>query len=184
MHATQIETEEFVLREKRLGRRVVGVTRHDEPMQRPTVADAGGADLLGEDVEKWLLLHRRHPKRPLRTVVAEARPLPARHGEERDAPGAQRRLARRLRAGPSRGIASVLRPLFVGRRRETIEVDARGGVGGKQRACEPCDLAEIDFGRFLEQSVLRLGRKLVEEREDLSLAGALKFFDERMRHVR
>jgi hypothetical protein len=63
VHAAGIEAEVAVLRKEDLGRRVVLMAGHDEPVQRPAVAAPRRQYFLGEDPEKRLAPDRVSPER-------------------------------------------------------------------------------------------------------------------------
>ena len=86
VHASAIQSEIPVIREKCLGRRVVLVAGHDEPMHRPPESAPGRQQFLGEHLEERLVPDRRDRKGAFRPVVAEASPLAAGHGESRHRP--------------------------------------------------------------------------------------------------
>ncbi len=75
--------EEFVLVEKRAGRHVVVVAGHDVPGNRLARLAAVSQKLLGENLEKRLILDRRDGVFPLGAVVTEAGSLAA--GDEKRA---------------------------------------------------------------------------------------------------
>lgn len=179
MHATLVEPEEPVLREKRLRRRVILVARHDEPVQRPAVTSARRLDLFSENLKKRFLLERRDGKRAFRSVVTETRPLPACDGERRHASRAKRFLPGRFGLRPIGRVAAVFRQGFVGRRRKACEIH-RGRLLREQRAGQPFDFGEIDLGGFLEQTALLVGFQLVVERENVALSGAFELLDQGM----
>ena len=114
MDPAAVQPEVAVLNEKGLGRGVVLVARHDEPVELPPVPHARRDDLLREDLEEGAVAHGRDGKRSLGPVVAEARSLPSRHRERGDPPVAQRSLSRRPRLRPCRRIAPVFRQAFIG----------------------------------------------------------------------
>src|SRR4051812_49345822 len=84
MYAAAVEAEEAVFDEKRFSRRMVRMTRHDEPVERLAVPRARRTDFFCEDLKQRFVFHRRHGERPFGPVVAEPRALPARHGKRGD----------------------------------------------------------------------------------------------------
>ena len=134
MHAGAIEPEPALFREEGLGRCVVGVTGHHEPVERAPVAFTGGEDLLGEDLEQRFRAHGGDPKGALRAIVPEPGPLPSRDGERGHLAGAERLLARGAGASPSAGVAATLRPRFVGGGLEVREIGAARARRTEQRA--------------------------------------------------
>ena len=171
MHPRPVEPEKPVLGEERLRPGVVGVTGHDEPVQRPAVTPTDSGDFLREDLEERLPLKGRDREGALRSVIAETRALPARHGECRHAAGAQRRLAGGPGPRPLRRLAAVLRPRNIRRRLEVREVDARGGVLVQQQAREPLHLGEVDLPGLFQQRAAPAFIQLPPKREDLALSG-------------
>jgi hypothetical protein len=114
MHAGDVESEEIVLLKKGLGRRVVLVAGHDEPVERPTVAPARHEQFLGKHLKERFARDGRDRKRAFRPIVTETGPLTARHRERRHATGAQRRFTRDLGLLPRRGITAVGHQRLVG----------------------------------------------------------------------
>ena len=180
MHPRRVEAEKFVRREKRLGRRVVRMTRHDEPVQRLPVTPASGEDFFREHLKERLPQNRRDGKSALRAVVAETSPLPACHRESSDAARAQRRLARSLGARPCASVATILRPTLVGRGREALEVRARRTLLRQQGARESLNFREVDLGGLGEELLLLRGVGAIKKGEDLTLPGARELLDQRM----
>ena len=181
VHAGGIDPEKIVVLEKRLGRRVVLVTGHDEPVERLTIALARGEQFFSEHLKERFVRDRRDRERALGSVVAEPGPLPARDGKGRHAAGAQRRFARDLGLLPSRRVAVVRHQRLVGRRRQAREIHPRcRTAAGDQTAVKALDLSEVNLSGLGQQAGLGVWRKPVEERKHLGLAGAFILGDERM----
>ena len=181
MHPRGIETKARVVREEYFRRRMIRMTRHDKPMQRSLVTQTRRADFFGENVEERFPFQRGNGKGPLWSVVAEPRPLSARHRKRRDPPAAQRELPRRFRLRPRLCIAAVFRSLFVGRGSEARQVNTRRALTlCNQRTVELAHLREVYLRRIGEELGLFNRREPVKKGEDVRLTGALKKFDDGM----